>query len=43
MYMVEFSGSTYWFISKRAGDSEYNIALFTANAACPDGKNLPLL
>ena len=42
MYQVEFSGTTYWFISNKAGDPSYNIAMFTANAACPDGKNLPL-
>ena len=42
MYKVEFSGTTYWFIYNKAGDPSYNIAMFTANAACPDGKNLPL-
>ena len=39
LYMVDFSGNTYWFISNRAGDSTYNIAGFAANVACPDGKN----
>ena len=37
MYMVDFSGTSYWFISNRAGDSSYNLAMMTANAACPDG------
>ena len=35
--MVDFSGTSYWFISNRAGDSSYNLAMMTANAACPDG------
>ena len=39
---MEFSGDTYWFISNRVGDSSYYVALFTANAACPDGKNYAL-
>ena len=43
MYMVEFSGNNYWFISNRAADSGYNIAMIMVNAACPDGKNLYIL
>ena len=40
LYMVENSpGQNYWFISKRVGDTNYALAMFTLNAACPDGKN----
>ena len=41
--MVEISGSTYWLISNRAGDSSYYLFGATANAACPDGNILQII
>ena len=40
---MEFSGTTYWFISNRAGDSSYFLMLATGNAACPDGNILQMI